>query len=99
MMCKVHVNIALSQPKYIGNLIKAAEDRKKEMERRMEKKIHKEREAEKGKYDDSESFVTDAYRKKMELMKQEEEDERRREQMEGNIMIAFEAFWIVYILL
>jgi len=49
----------------------------------MEKKIHKEREAEKGIFDDKEAFVTDAYRQKMELMKQEEENERMKDQMEG----------------
>jgi coiled-coil domain-containing protein 55 len=64
--------------------MKAAEDRKKEMERRMERKMHKEREAEKGKYDDKESFVTEAYRQKMELMRQEEENERKKEQMQGS---------------
>ena len=34
------------QPKYIGNLLKAAESRKKEDERRNERKVQKEREAE-----------------------------------------------------
>lgn len=49
----------------------------------MERKIHKERETEKGKFDDKEAFVTDAYRQKMELLKQEEEKERINDEIEG----------------
>jgi len=71
------------QPKYIGNLLKAAEQRKQNMERRIEKSVQKEREAEKGLFDDKEAFVTDAYRRKMEQIRQEEERECRQEELEG----------------
>jgi len=71
------------QPKYITGLMKAADTRKKEHERRLEKTVQKEREEEKGKYDDKESFVTGAYKKKMEEMKLEEEKERQKQLLEG----------------
>ena len=53
------------------------------MERRIEKTVQKEREAEKGLFDDKEAFVTDAYRHKMEEIRQEEERERKQEELEG----------------
>jgi len=71
------------QPKYIGNLLKAAEQRKRDLERRIEKTVQKEREAEQGLYDDKEAFVTETYRRKMEQIQQEEERERRQEELEG----------------
>ena len=73
------------QPKYIGNLLKAAEQRKKDLERRIEKTVQKEREAEKGLFDDKEAFVTDTYRRKMEEIRQEEERQRKQEELEGNL--------------
>ena len=45
--------------------------------------MQKERESEKGLYDDKESFVTSAYLKKMKEMQEEEEKERRQAAMEG----------------
>ena len=63
--------------------MKAAELRKRDMERRIEKTVQKEREAEKGLYDDKEAFVTDAYRRKMEQIRQQEELERKQEELEG----------------
>jgi len=63
--------------------LKAAELRKRDMERRIEKTVQKEREAEKGLYDDKEAFVTDAYRRKMEQIRQQEELERKQEELEG----------------
>ena len=71
------------QPKYIGNLLKAAEQRKKEYDRRMEKKIQKERENEKDTFQDKEQFVTSAYKKKMLEMQEAEELERRQAAIEG----------------
>jgi coiled-coil domain-containing protein 55 len=66
--------------------MKAAEDRKKELERRTERKVQKEREAEKGEFDDKEAFVTGAYRRKMEQMREEEEKERKKDELEGNLV-------------
>ncbi len=71
------------KPKYIHNLLKTSEQRKKEYERRVERKVQKEREAEAGQFDDSEKFVTSAYKKKMQEMQEEEERERRQEALEG----------------
>jgi len=77
------------QSKYIGSLLKAAEQRKRDMERRVEKTVQKEREAEKGLFDDKEAFVTDAYRRKMEQIREDEERERRQETLEGNSGFTF----------
>ena len=63
--------------------MKAAEGRKKEHERRVERQVQKEREAEHGMYEDKEEFVTGAYKLKMQQRQDEEEEERRQEQMEG----------------
>ena len=49
------------QPKYISNLLKFAETRKKEEERRVERQVQKEREAEGSEYADKDAFVTSAY--------------------------------------
>jgi len=71
------------KPKYIKQLLKSADIRNKEFERRTERKVQKEREAEGEMFADKESFVTGAYRKKMEEMAAEEEAEARRERMEA----------------
>ena len=47
--------------KYINKLMKSAEIRKIENERRKERKVLKERENEGGEFDDKEEFVTSAY--------------------------------------
>ena len=71
------------------NLLKAAELRKKKDERRVEKQVQKERIAEKGMYDDKESFVTSAYKKKMLEMEEAEEEERRKSMIEGTQRIQY----------
>ncbi|XP_042549721.1 nuclear speckle splicing regulatory protein 1 [Dipodomys spectabilis] len=71
------------KPKYIHNLLKAVEIRKKEQEKRMEKKIQREREMEKGEFDDKESFVTSAYKKKLQERAEEEEREKRAAALEA----------------
>lgn len=70
------------KPKYIAGLLKAAEIRKKEDERRAEKKIQKEREKEGNEFEDKEVFVTGAYKKKMQEIQEQEEKERREAAME-----------------
>merc|ERR1712058_40998 len=52
-------------------------------ERRIERQVQKEREAEGEMYADKESFVTSAYRKKMEEMGKQEEEEARQAQIEA----------------
>ncbi|KAM8792110.1 LOW QUALITY PROTEIN: nuclear speckle splicing regulatory protein 1-like [Rhynchonycteris naso] len=70
------------KPKYINNLLKAVDIRKKEQEKRMEKKIQREREMEKGEFDDKEAFVTSAYKKKLQERAGEEEGEKRAAALE-----------------
>jgi len=64
-------------------LLKAADLRKKEDERRLERTVQREREAEKGLYDDKDAFVTESFRTKMREMKEEEERERKKRDLEG----------------
>ncbi|KAJ6657219.1 hypothetical protein lerEdw1_002586 [Lerista edwardsae] len=71
------------QPKYIQNILKAAELRKKEQEKRMDKKIQKEREMEGDAFDDKEAFVTSAYKKKLQERAEEEEREKREAALEA----------------
>merc|ERR1719219_2390978 len=70
------------KPKYVHNLLKAADERQKEFERRIERQVQKEREAEGDMYADKESFATSAYRKKMEEIAKQEEEEARKAQLE-----------------
>lgn len=51
----------IQQPKYIGNLLKFAEVRKKEEERRVERQVQKEREDEGNEFANKDAFVTSAY--------------------------------------
>ncbi|NXY21113.1 NSRP1 protein, partial [Atrichornis clamosus] len=71
------------KPRYIHNILKAAEIRKKEQERRMERKIQKEREMEGGEFAHKEAFVTSAYKKKLQERAEEEERERRESALEA----------------
>lgn len=71
------------RPKYIENLLKAAERRKKEQEYRIERMVQKEREAEGSMFADKESFVTSAYRAKLEEFKKMEEEESRMDNLEA----------------
>jgi len=71
------------KPKYVANLLKAADDRQKEFERRVERQVQKEREAEGDQFADKEKFVTSAYRKKMEEIAKQEEEEKRTAQIEA----------------
>ncbi|KAF8788693.1 Nuclear speckle splicing regulatory protein 1 like protein [Argiope bruennichi] len=63
--------------RYIDTLLKAADKRKKEYERRIERKVQVEREKEGDKFQDKEAFVTSSYKKKMQEMEEAEERERR----------------------
>nr|CAG4635051.1 EOG090X0D2W [Alona affinis] len=79
------------KPKYIANLMKTAELRKVEMERRTERKVQKERETEGDMFNDKEAFVTPAYREKLAELKRLEEEERLRELREGNMDVTKQA--------
>lgn len=69
--------------KYIQKLLKTAERRKKEQEHRIERMVQKEREAEGEMYADKESFVTSAYRAKLEEFKKMEEEEANMNRLEA----------------
>lgn len=71
------------KPKYIKTLLETAEKRKREYERRIERQVQKERDAEGEMYKDKESFVTSAYKQKLEEMQQAEEEEKRAEYLES----------------
>lgn len=51
----------------------------------MEKKIQREREMEKGEFDDKEAFVTSAYKKKLQERAEEEEREKKAAALEGEM--------------
>ncbi|KAF7536043.1 hypothetical protein G7Z17_g13109 [Cylindrodendrum hubeiense] len=71
------------RPKYMHNLMQAAEVRKRDALIAEEKKIAREREAEGDEYEGKEKFVTDAYRKQQEENKRIEEEEKKREEEEA----------------
>ncbi|RPB02237.1 hypothetical protein L873DRAFT_1802699 [Choiromyces venosus 120613-1] len=68
------------KPKYMENLLQAAEIRKRDQLRAKERLLQKEREAEGEEYAGKESFVTGAYKKQQEEMRKLEEEERLREE-------------------
>lgn len=76
-MHNVSINLIVFtfQPRYIQNLLVQAEKRKVEYERRNERLIQKEREAEGDQFKGKEAFVTASYKAKLEeLRKLDEED-------------------------
>lgn len=71
------------KPKYISRLLQTADRRKRENERRIERQVQKEREEEGNQFKDKEEFVTTAYRKKLEELKELEAAEKREEYLES----------------
>ena len=65
--------------------MKAAALRQLEYERREDRKVQSEREKEGDLFKDKESFVTEAYRKRMEERQILDEEERRQTQIEGTL--------------
>lgn len=63
----------------MGNLLAAAEVRKRDQLRAKEKMLAKEREAEGDEFADKEKFVTGAYKRQQEEMRRLEEEEARKE--------------------
>ncbi|KAJ8675785.1 hypothetical protein QAD02_011571 [Eretmocerus hayati] len=74
--------------KYIGNLLKSAELRKKEQELRKDRMIQKEIEAEDAMFADKERFVTSSYKAKLEEMRKFEEEQENQDRLEaiGDVM-------------
>ncbi|KAJ8985198.1 hypothetical protein NQ317_018227 [Molorchus minor] len=66
------------KPKYIGRLLATAEKRKRENERRIERQVQKEREEEGEQFKDKESFVTSAYKQKLQELRELEEQEKTK---------------------
>lgn len=69
-------------PKYMTNLLRSAEIRKRDQLRAHERQLTKEREAEGDEFADKESFVTGAYKAQQEEMRKLEEEEAQREKDE-----------------
>ncbi|KXS17746.1 hypothetical protein M427DRAFT_144166 [Gonapodya prolifera JEL478] len=70
------------QPRYIGALLRAADQRKIDLLQATERKIQREREAEGDEFGDTEKFVTGAYKQTIEDMRRTEEEERKRAESE-----------------
>jgi coiled-coil domain-containing protein 55 len=70
------------KPKYIQQLLHTAERRKIENERRIERQVQKEREAEGEEFKDKETFVTSAYKKKLEEFAKMDEEQKRQDMLE-----------------
>lgn len=69
--------------KYIGRLLEHAERRKLENELRVERQVQKDREAEGEMYKDKDTYVTAAYRKKLESIRQMQEQDARDDYLEA----------------
>lgn len=69
-------------PKYMTNLLRSAEVRKRDQLRARDRLLAKEREAEGDEFADKEKFVTAAYKAQQEEVKKIEEEEARREKEE-----------------
>lgn len=67
------------RPKYMGNLLAAAEVRKRDQLRAKEKMLAKERELEGDEFADKEKFVTGAYKRQQEEMRRLEKEEVQKE--------------------
>ncbi|OON16646.1 hypothetical protein X801_07538, partial [Opisthorchis viverrini] len=74
------------ESKYVGRLLKTAEERKLERELCLERKAQKEIEADAEQYGDKEAFVTSAYKEKLkqlrELVSKREEEQIREDYMD-----------------
>ncbi|KAJ5151180.1 uncharacterized protein N7482_010432 [Penicillium canariense] len=69
-------------PKYMTNLLRSAEIRKRDQTRARDRQLAKEREAEGDEFADKESFVTGAYKAQQEEIRKMEEEEERKEKEE-----------------
>lgn len=77
----------LSKSRYVGSMLKVAEERERQeiriQERKLQRELEQELKQDPSLKDNMEAFVTDAYRKQQELIKQMEEEDRRREAEEA----------------
>ncbi|XP_014259159.1 nuclear speckle splicing regulatory protein 1 [Cimex lectularius] len=70
------------KPRYIQKLLATAEKRKIENERRIERQVQKERDAEGEEFKDKETFVTTAYKKKLEEFAKLDAEQQRQDMLE-----------------
>lgn len=70
------------KPKYMDELFKSAEQRKKDQLRARDKLLQREREAEGDEFADKEKFVTGAYKAQQEEARKAEEEEQKRTEAE-----------------
>merc|ERR1711990_1208655 len=71
------------KPKYMMQLLKTAEKRQQLHERRIERKVQKERDAEGDEFADKEKFVTAAYKQKMIEIEEQEKEEKLQDLKES----------------
>ncbi|PWN92546.1 hypothetical protein FA10DRAFT_285406 [Acaromyces ingoldii] len=71
-------------PKYMDAFLKSTEDRKRYLARAEAKKIQRERDMEGDEFAGTEAFVTDAYKKQLEEIREQEEKEAREEERRRN---------------
>lgn len=67
------------QPKYIAAFLKSAETRRLDRLRAEEKMLQHERDKEGDEFADKEKFMTTAYKKQLEEVRQAEAEEKKRE--------------------
>ncbi|XP_046723730.1 nuclear speckle splicing regulatory protein 1-like [Silurus meridionalis] len=79
------LGVADRKPKYITQLMRALEERKKEQERRNDRKIQKQREAEGERFGNKEAYVTSAYKQKLKEREEELEREKRASEIEATL--------------
>ncbi|KJE94405.1 hypothetical protein CAOG_05048 [Capsaspora owczarzaki ATCC 30864] len=70
------------QPKYVHALLNKAVERKKESDLRQERKLQKQADDDAKEFGDKERFVTSAYKEKLAEMKQLEDEERAKAELE-----------------
>lgn len=75
--------ICILQSKYIGNLKKVADRRKLEQDIIYERKVQREMEQEGTEYGEKDTFLTSAYRQKLEERKKLEEELKMAARREG----------------
>lgn len=80
------------QPRYIGALMKAAEERKREQDIMFERKVQKERELEGDMFADKEAFMTSAYKREMIARAEMEQRLRREAEKEGGCHCSADQF-------
>ena len=76
--CAVDTFLTSTQPKYINNLLQAADVRKLDHLRAEEKMIQRERAQEGDEFVDKEKFVTEAYKEQLATIRKAEEEEKAK---------------------